>query len=61
MGLFDSFTYIRVVYSGYPGVVHFDLEFIETIQREMKMIAALERWRGTTKKLLVQEIHAVMS
>ena len=34
---------------------------IETIQREMKTIAALERWHGTTKKLLVQEVHAVMS
>lgn len=34
---------------------------IETIQREMKTIAALERWHGRTKALLIQEVHAVMS
>ena len=34
---------------------------IETIHREMKSLAALERWHGTTKLLLEQEIHAVMS
>jgi hypothetical protein len=34
---------------------------IETIHREMKSIADLERWHGTTKLLLEQDIHAVMS
>jgi hypothetical protein len=34
---------------------------IETIHREMKSLADLERWHGTTKLLLEQEIHAVMS
>ena len=33
---------------------------IETIHREMKGIAAVERWRGTTKLLIRQEIHALM-
>lgn len=33
---------------------------IETIHREMKGIAAVERWHGTTKLLIRQEIHAVM-
>lgn len=33
---------------------------IETIHREMKTLAALERWHGTTKLLIRQEIHAVM-
>ena len=34
---------------------------IETIHREMKSIADLERWHGTTKLLIEQEIHAVMA
>lgn len=33
---------------------------IETIHREMKSIATVERWHGTTKSLIRQEIHAVM-
>ena len=33
---------------------------IETIHREMKGIAAVESWHGTTKLLIRQEIHAVM-
>lgn len=34
---------------------------IETIQREMKGVAAVERWHGTTKLLIRQEIHAIFS
>jgi hypothetical protein len=33
---------------------------IETIHREMKGIAAVERWHGTTTRLINQELHAVM-
>lgn len=33
---------------------------IETMHREMKTIAAIERWHGTTNLLIRQEIHAVM-
>jgi len=33
---------------------------IETIHREMKTLAALERWHGTTNLLIRQEIYAVM-
>ena len=34
---------------------------IETIHRELKSLAAIERWHGTTKRLINQEITAVMS
>jgi hypothetical protein len=34
---------------------------IETIHRELKGLAAIERWHGTTKLLINQEITAVMS
>jgi len=33
---------------------------IETIHRELKGVAAVERWHGTTKALIHQEIYALM-
>lgn len=33
---------------------------IETIHREMKSIAQVERWHGTTKRLIEQEVTALM-